>query len=124
MRCLAYVANLGVKECSGLMRDEISTITSLISSVRASVRRNDLFDSSRIEVSDDAKLPVLDVDTRWSSTFRIIKEAFTGRLIFTAVCNRIHELALFNFPEVDWEKSPVVCDFLESAAMVTELLSG
>lgn len=105
----------------GLIRDEISKINSLMSSILASAKCLDLFGSVRVELDDDNKLPVLDVDTRCSSKFQMIKYEFTATRIFTAVYNRIYELTAFIIPEVEWEKSAVIHDFLESAAAVTEL---
>lgn len=76
--CFANVVSLGVEECLGLIGEETLTIRSLINSIRASVKRRDIFASVKIELGDNANLPVLDVETKGSSTFPMIKYAFTA----------------------------------------------
>lgn len=95
VRCIFHVVNLGVKECLGLIRDEIATIRSLINSISASVKRCDLFYAVKGELGENPKLPVPGVETRWYSTFRMMKDSFAVRRVFTVVWNRIPELEVF-----------------------------
>lgn len=97
-RCIADVVNIAVKECMGMIREEIGQIRSLVNSVRASVKCRDLFENIPIELGERAALPFLDVETHWSSTFVMMKSAFTARRIFNAVCNRSRVLYAFIIP--------------------------
>jgi len=75
-RCVAYVINLAVRECFSLVHDEFWTIRKLISSIRCSTKRRDMFDSLKKEMgSCYATIPCLDVEARWSSTYQMLLNA-------------------------------------------------
>lgn len=71
VRCIEHVMNVAVKECMKLIHARISTIRSLINSIRANVKRRDLFDMVRAEMNCKTELPKLDTETLWSSTFAL-----------------------------------------------------
>lgn len=122
--CIAHVLNIAIKECIELIREEIGNILSLVNSVLTSVKRSDIFESVKIELGR-AKLSVLDVETRWSSTFVMIKSAYVSCLIFNSVYNRALELSDFIITGGDWENAnSIFCNFLDTAASITELQSG
>lgn len=86
--------------------------------MRSSLKRRDLFDTVRIERDDCVSNPVLDVETRWSPTFHMIKNFFKVRKMFNTVIHSLHDLEEYLIKEVEWEKAAVICDFLETAASV------
>lgn len=88
------------------------------------MRRCDLFEKVRVELGEMARLPVLDDGTRWSSTFVMIKIAFSARRVFNTVCNRVSGSDEVKIREGDCERAANICNFLETAASVTELQSG
>lgn len=78
-----------------MIREEIENIRSLVNSFVASVMRGDIFESLKFKLGVRAKLLELDVETRWSSPFIIIKSLYVASRIFNAVFNRVRELSDF-----------------------------
>lgn len=99
-----------------LVHSEIREIRSALSRIRTSVKRRDVFECVRSEMDIKQELPSLDVDTRWSSTFNMIKKMYSCRRAINATINRIIDLSDISISEGTWEKSYRVCNFLESAA--------
>lgn len=71
--CRAHVINLGVEACFKLIHKEATAARGLLNSMRASVKRSDMFETAKVELRlSDAILPCLDVETRWSSPFKML----------------------------------------------------
>lgn len=68
-------------------------------------------------------LPSLDVETLWSSMFWMIKKKYACRRAINATINRIPELLDTCISENTWNTAHKVCNFLEAAAVVTEIQS-
>lgn len=85
--CIAHVINLAVKECMSVVHIQIGKIRAVINSIRPSVKRRDIFNDIRVELGDMSDLPCMDCETRWCSTFTMIKKAFSCRLVINAVVN-------------------------------------
>lgn len=69
VRCIGHVVKLAVKKCMKIFHGQFATIRSLLSSVRPSVKRRDLFETVKVELGiTNVQIPGLDVETRWSST--------------------------------------------------------
>ena len=59
----------------------------------------------RLELGDsNAHLPTLDVETRWSSTFHMIKAADRAKRVLNTVCHRKPGLHNQFVPDNGWEK--------------------
>lgn len=69
-------------------------------------------------------LPCLEVDTRCSSTFKMIKKSYKARLLLNAVSERVPELQNVNSYEADWEISKNICKFLYPSTQATEIHLG
>ncbi|GBC30168.2 zinc finger BED domain-containing protein RICESLEEPER 2-like [Rhizophagus irregularis DAOM 181602=DAOM 197198] len=75
IRCFAHSINLSVKEALSCLDGEISLLRELIVKIRASsLRREKLSNACKNNDINDLK-PILDVPTRWNSTFDMIKRA-------------------------------------------------
>lgn len=120
VRCLAHIINLAVKSCMGEVHDKIKKIRMLLSGMRSSVKRRDLFDKCRKELDVECQLPNLDSETRWSSTFIMIKRAFAARRVLNAVVSRVEAMGDMTVTEMEWKVAERLCAFLETAAAVTE----
>lgn len=125
VRCLAHVINLAVKSCLELVRSEVHSIRKLINSLRASVKRRELFDRVRTELGERKyDIPSLDVETRWNSTFYMVQAAYKCRHVLSSVIHRVPELGNLVVTEEEWERAARICEFLSTAASVTEYHSG
>lgn len=124
VKCLAHVLNLAVKECMGLIHDKITKIRKLIGCLQCSVKRKDVFNDVKVELGLRLELPGLDVDTRWSFTFNMIRKRYAASRVPSAVVTRQENLADLLVSESKWRLVKKVCRFLEAPASATEHLSG
>jgi hypothetical protein len=87
-RCFAHVVNLAVQGALKELKPEIDKIRNLIVKSRLSSQRRKKFSEiSKLNGVDDL-LPILDVPTRWNSTYDMVKRA----LDLKVVCNIIFNL--------------------------------
>lgn len=123
IRCVAHVLNLAVKDCMKIVHSEISSIRHAIHALSISTKRRDIFLSLCKELHCSVEIPGLDVDTRWSSTFIMIKKAYKAKRVIMSTISRIQD---FNntITDLEWEKARKVYEFLETAATITENQSG
>lgn len=88
------------------MPDEIDSIRSLILFMKAWVKILHLLDTVKVElVYNHTSLPTLDIDTRWSSTFVMIKNSYKERLIFNSAYHRVPKLQDILVIDEEWAKS-------------------
>jgi hypothetical protein len=106
------------------MRAQIQKLRDLLKGVRLSstirqIIKNTQVCLGRVHLRD---VPGLDVDTRWSSSFAMIKSSFELKDVLKATCNdntpNIGEKAL---TEEEWKVLRTVSNFLETAAGITTL---
>lgn len=98
VRCMTHVINLVVNKSMLQVHRMIETTRHIVSAMRASVKRRDLFESLRKEINLTCDLSNLDHETRWSSTFVLIKSALCGRRALEAVVNGLERAdCLWNF---------------------------
>lgn len=71
----------------------------IINYMRASVKRRDLYDMVKLELNCNQQLPNLDNETRWSSAFTLIREAYGARRVMNAVADRFSELQDYYIPD-------------------------
>lgn len=72
------------------------------------------------------KVMVLTVglNTRWSSTFNMVKDDYIVRSVFQVLCQRIPEIARHYIMDSDWKAAMKYKELLEAFAAVTEGRSG
>lgn len=93
--CISHVINLCVKSCMKHIHKEVLAIRDLMNSLRVSAKLNDLFEVTKIKLGQrNASFPVVDVETRWSSTFEMLLNTYTIRTVLNAVDNHIPKLLL------------------------------
>lgn len=124
VRCIAHIVNLGVQDCMAPVHGQITKIRAILSSLRCSVKRRDVFEEVCLELGQRVSLPCLDCETRWSSTFEMIKKSFNIRRVINATASRIEELSSSLVTEAEWKTAEKVMSFLEAAASITEQQSG
>lgn len=112
--------NLVVKECMSLAHETFQKIRKTLSAIRSSNKRPDAFSDVKIEMEVQCEVPSLNMETRWSSTFHMIRKCFPARHVLTAVVAREEELEDYMMGEAEWNAGERVCAFLEDAAVATE----
>lgn len=75
-----------------LVHEEIVETISVLNSIRTSIKRRDMFEFVCGEIDIKQDLPSLDVETRWSSTFNMIKKKCSCLRAVNATINRMLDL--------------------------------
>lgn len=83
------------------IRSHIGKIRSLLSILRSSTEKKDLYNDVKVEVGLMFELPSLDFKTRSLFTFHTMSDAFRCRRTLKAVVPRSEELELFYLSESD-----------------------
>ncbi|KAK4480811.1 hypothetical protein RD792_011662 [Penstemon davidsonii] len=124
VRCCAHVLNLMVQEGLHEIRDVIANVRESVKYLKMSPSRLHRF----TEIVKQLQLPIskgliLDVSTRWNSTYAMLESA----LIFKDVFPRYKERDPYYqwLPSYeDWDKALEVCKFLEVFNDATHIFSG
>jgi hypothetical protein len=109
------------------MRAQLQKLRDLLKGIRLSSTIRQKFKNTQVRLGTVhlRDVPDLDVDTRWSSSFVMIKSSFELKDVLEAICNdnnlNVGEKAL---TEEVWKALRTVSKFLETAAEITTLLSG
>lgn len=69
VRFIAHVINLAVSDCLKDFHENVIQIRSLIQAIRSSLKQRDIFEATQNQLRLEARLPFLDVPTRWNSLF-------------------------------------------------------
>lgn len=82
------------------------------------------YETTQKQLGITISAPSLDVVTRWSSTFTMLRNAYRIRVFLNTIRSKVHYLRTFSISNDVWEKCWTICDFLQSAASLTECQSG
>ncbi|PRQ31405.1 putative ribonuclease H-like domain-containing protein [Rosa chinensis] len=120
VRCLAHILNLIVKSGLRMMDKSVASIRNAVRYVRSSSARLDVFKQCVInEQLDCKKVCILDVPTRWNSTFLMLDVALELRKAFDRMAeeedtrytgyfdeNEVEDDEWLEVPEIEPEKKP------------------
>lgn len=85
------------------------------------MNRRDLFENMYVEFGEKKiPVPIFDSETHCSNTFKMIRTAAKARGIFYVLINRIPEFNELVISSAEWDRAFLICDFLETAAFVTQ----
>jgi len=90
-RCFAHVVNLAVQAALKELKSEIDKIRNLIIKSRSSSQRRKKF-SEISELNGINLLPILDVPTRWNSTYEMIKRALDLQVVSIIIYYQIYQI--------------------------------
>lgn len=98
-RCIARVVNLSVSDAFEIIKKIVNSVRSLVNAVRSSLKRSDLFQSTKKSFGTSASIPSLDLPTRWSSTFNIISTTYKSKRVFNMITEKSSDLRSFAISE-------------------------
>ncbi|KAL7152809.1 hypothetical protein ABFS83_04G123800 [Erythranthe nasuta] len=124
MRCAAHVLNLIVQDGLVIIKDCIEKIRDNVVFWTGSTKRRQKFEevARQVRVACTKEL-VLDVKTRWNSTYLILSTALVYKDVFFRLNQR--ESSYNCMPsEEEWNLASLICQKLELFHRVTRLFSG
>ncbi|KAL4310715.1 hypothetical protein GQ457_01G026340 [Hibiscus cannabinus] len=131
MRCAAHILNLVVKDGLKDVDDSVMKVRAAVKYVRSSPARLQKFRACAEEENINSKsLVCLDIETRWNSTYSMLKSALVFRRAFknmkTKCIPYTKELRKVGGPpdDEDWDKVTVFLPFLEIFYDATLSFSG
>lgn len=95
VRCIAHVVHLAVGECLKDIHGNVSLSWSLLSAIRWSIKRRDIYEKTQKQLEITVSLSCLDVLTRWSSTFNMIRNVTKARPILDSMTAKVPDLRAF-----------------------------
>ncbi|KAL9293667.1 putative HAT dimerization domain, ribonuclease H-like superfamily, hAT-like transposase, RNase-H [Arabidopsis thaliana] len=125
VRCAAHILNIIVQIGLKGIGDTLEKIRESIKYVKGSEHREILFVKCVENVGIDLKADLLlDVATRWNSTFRMLDRALKYRAAFGNL--KVIDAKNYKFQPTDaeWHRLQQMSDFLESFDQITNLISG
>ncbi|KAL2931753.1 putative AC transposase, partial [Bienertia sinuspersici] len=125
IRCAAHILNLIVQKGLQMIDASVKKLREVVRFIDSSDARLSAFDKAILDCGDRTSFRgklVLDVTTRWNSTYNMIRRALDAKEAIDLFILRERELKMI-FDE-EWETIGNICDFLEPFYDITELFSG
>ncbi|GMI66348.1 DAYSLEEPER [Hibiscus trionum] len=123
IRCATHILNLIVQKGLKVIDSSVIKLREIVKFIDSSDSRLCCFDSAINDCGSDfsGKL-VLDVPTRWNSTYLMLRRALEAKHAINLFVNRENGLDIIS--EVEWETAQLICDFLEPFFEISTLFSG
>ncbi|XP_042990537.1 zinc finger BED domain-containing protein RICESLEEPER 2-like [Carya illinoinensis] len=123
VRCCAHVTNLLMQDGLGQIGNIIDCVREGIKHLVASEGRLKQFSEIMKQLQLPSKKLILDVPTRWNSTYLILVTAMEFKEVFSRFQDRDQNFQWVPTIE-DWMKVKNICDILEVFNEVTNIVSG
>lgn len=125
MRCCAHILNLIVKKGLKLVDNSVTKLREVVIYVDSSDFRLTNFEKAKIDkgLQSKGKL-VLDVSTRWNSTYDMIHRALEVKDAIDLYLVRERDIDVDFISDDEWDTIQDICDFLEPFYEITKLFSG
>ncbi|WZZ26671.1 hypothetical protein YC2023_010072 [Brassica napus] len=125
VRCAAHILNLIVQDGLKVIKDSLHKIRESVKYVTASETREMTFAKcvDAAGIKENAGL-IMDVQTRWNSTFYMFERALPYREAFVKL--EIYDRRNYKVlpTATEWSRAAKICVFLEPFAKITSLMSG
>ncbi|KAL2938141.1 putative AC transposase, partial [Bienertia sinuspersici] len=125
IRCAAHILNLIVQKGLQMVDVSVKKLCKVVRFIDSSDVRLSPFDKAILNCGDRTSFRgklVLDVTTKWNSTYNMIRRALDAKEAINLFILREREIEMI-FDE-EWETIGNICDFLEPFYDITELFSG
>jgi hypothetical protein len=125
--CFAHVVNLACQSSLRILKHSIVKVRSLVKEITHNTSRMSAYEQECNRLGEDAKKPVLDVVTRWNSTYDMLVFAYKYRRILDIMAHRIHtekDGKHLSMSSSEWEYISKVCSLLAPFKEVTEFTSA
>ncbi|GES82328.1 zinc finger BED domain-containing protein RICESLEEPER 2-like [Rhizophagus clarus] len=123
-RCFAHVINLCVQDALKELDDKLSRLRTLLNKIHHSPQRQEkLSFNCELHGINNLKV-VLDVSTRWNSTFDMINRALYLKEALNSLALSEKDLKNFIITDDEWSELEKVKLFLEKFKEITVLMSG
>ncbi|PLW26518.1 hypothetical protein PCANC_23590 [Puccinia coronata f. sp. avenae] len=113
------------------IKSVVTRIHGLATYIRGSPQRRegfqaviDFINSQSPETPVKDKILILDVKTRWNSTFLMLQRASELKHVCTTYCGSQPEASKYSLTKAEWEKVEQMIEFLEPLHKVTNILCG
>ncbi|KAE8715133.1 hypothetical protein F3Y22_tig00110186pilonHSYRG00036 [Hibiscus syriacus] len=123
VRCCAHILNLLVQDGLGEIEDIIHNVRESLKHVNAFSGRLHIFSELAKQLSMPKKHLILDVSTRWNTTYAMLSTALEFKEVFVNYVDRESTYTTL-LSEEDWKKVKEVCSFLALFNEVTKIISG
>ncbi|XP_033140589.1 zinc finger BED domain-containing protein RICESLEEPER 2-like [Brassica rapa] len=125
VRCAAHILNLIVQDGLKVIGDSLQKVRESVKYVLGSESREQLFQKcvDAAGVVESGWL-ILDVSTRWNSTYYMLERALKYRKAFVKL-ETFDKKGYKTAPtDEEWTRAANICDFLGPFAVITSLMSG
>lgn len=124
MRCCAHILNLVVRIGLDIIKVAIENIRESVSYWTATPKREEKFEEACKQLKKPySKKLGLDCQTRWNSTYLMIKTSLLYRDVFARLKQRESQYTTLPSP-LEWENAKEICGRLELFYKVTNIFSG
>lgn len=120
MRCIAHEITLAVKDRVTIVHENITEIWTILTAIRSLVKHSDLQQNIQNKPRLTVPLPSLNVLTRWSSIFLMIRNAHKSHAILDTIATRHSNMHSFSVFKTYWNTAVSIGTFLQNAASLTE----
>ncbi|XP_013628656.1 PREDICTED: zinc finger BED domain-containing protein RICESLEEPER 2-like [Brassica oleracea var. oleracea] len=124
VRCSAHILNLVVQDGLTVIGGALQKTRESVKFIKASESRETIFQNcvETVGVEDDEGGLVLDVSTRWNSTFLMLSRAIKFKHALGNLADV--EVSYVSYPSYsEWRRAEVICKLLKSFAEITNLIS-
>ncbi|KAL2899069.1 putative AC transposase [Bienertia sinuspersici] len=124
VRCCAHILNLVVQQGLKLIDSSVTKLREIVKYVDSSDFRLTYFEKAKNDrgLGSKGKL-ILDVSTRWNSTYDMIQRALEVKDAFDLFVTRERDIVDVIY-EKEWDTIQDICDFLEPFYHITKPFSG
>lgn len=129
IRCACHIIHRGITDALEPLKGTMRELRSILHGLRVSQHDRALFKEAQknLRLSSIRDVPGLDIENRWSSTFRMINKSYELKAVFESLSNddRVTDaIKGKNLSEDSWENLKQLIDFLKLSAEITEMSSA
>lgn len=116
----------GVQEKTSSSKSDksiVAKLRKLIKKIRRSPKMRQAFRETCISIGIKFKVPIIDVKTRWNSSYRMIERAFELKEPLNELCTKIKSLSSFLISTSEWNELNIIMELLQKFDRATKFIS-